>query len=158
MLCWRIKKCHGTLMNHCLTKHSLPTNYSAKTLADIAITTSKGITDMLVIVGGWDDTDVNRVYWEVDQVKEIIHLCDIPVDDLGVKWYHLCKIPQGFVITAGENRCLCKMFMPQQSHGWGYRILFSRGRPMRLSVSRVVLYLLGSFVGNRVAILYIQWW
>ena len=95
-------KTHGTLLDKSPMVYKLLFN----ALADVE-------TDTVVIAGGLEGEDdkrkINKVCWNVNKSNEIVHMCDITTDDLGVKC-SLCVIPQGFVITGGYRERLCMMF------------------------------------------------
>ena len=94
----------------------VPIVYKLLNMITVASRKSKTISNAIVIVGGQVGNDVNRVCWKVDHSDQITQLCDIPVDDLEVK-FSVCVIPQGCVITGGADKRLCMMFMLQQNHG-----------------------------------------
>ena len=65
----------------------------------------------LVVAGGQVQDKINRVCWNLDhsnQFKELIKIPDGVVLGLG---YSVCKTPQGFAITGGEDSDLCMMFI-----------------------------------------------
>ena len=53
-----------------------------KTSVDIAVETSKKMTDTVIIVGGQEGETVSDVCWKVDQSDAIVQFCDIPTDEL----------------------------------------------------------------------------
>ena len=118
-------KIHVSLLDRTPMVYKLLIN----TLADI--TTDSSIADTVVVIGGEEDDDtVSRVCWRVNPSTEIENLCEIPVDDLAVK-FSVCITPLGFLITGGEGKRLCIMYatkakswvklqdliVPRDSHG-----------------------------------------
>ena len=117
-----------------------------KTLAGIATDISKAITD-IIIVGGREGKRVSPVCWKVNQSNEIVHLCDIPDDDLAGN-ASVCKFPQGFVITGGAGSCLCLIFIAS-SRLWVKLQDITEDRQCHGSIFvEEILYVLGGYVGE----------
>ena len=86
-----------------------------------------------------------RDCWKVNQSTEIEYMCDVPVDDLAVG-FHVCIIPQGFVITGGEDKCLCIMFTAA-TRSWVRLQDLLEPRDSHGSICvKDVLYLLGGYL------------
>ena len=132
-------KTHDELLNKTLIVYKLLSN----TLADIATA-----TPMIAVVGGEDDDGkVSRECWEVNHPDKIVHLYDVPAEDLSI-CASICTFPQGFLITGGLDSRMCMMFIAS-SKVWA--------RLQDLQVERCahgsiyikgVLYLLGGYLGK----------
>ena len=62
--------------------------------------------ETLVIVGGQIEGVVSPVVWYLNQAKQFLELCKIPVEDLTPD-HSACKTPSGFAVTGGEDSDLC---------------------------------------------------
>ena len=72
---------------------------------------------MLVVIGGqsgWTLGDSNKVCWELNASLQLEKLCNAPRPSLRMG---VCKIPDGFVLTGGEDSTLCSMFV-LSTHSW----------------------------------------
>ena len=79
------------------------------TLADIAT-----LAETVVVVGGQErEGEESRACWQIKS-NQMEHLTDIPADtptdSLELYYPSVCKVPQGFVITGGNNSSLCFMY------------------------------------------------
>ena len=121
------------------------------TLADIATNTAKTRLDVVVVVGGEEvDDTVSRDCWEVNHASaEIAHLCDIPVDDLGLE-SSVCIIPQGFVITGGKDKRLCIMFTAATQSWVRLQDLIESRLSHGSICTNEVLYVLGGHLGKSI--------
>ena len=118
-----------------------------KTMADSAVTTSKTMTDMLVVVGGKEDGTVSPVCWKVNQSKEIVHLCDIPDGTIGGS-SSVCKTPQGFLITGGVGSRLCMMFIAVTKSWVQLKDMLIIRQAHGSICIKEVLYVFGGFIGK----------
>ena len=73
---------------------------------------------MFVVLGGqhgWRAGDLNKVCWELNASLQLEELCSIPEHPFR---FGVCKIPDGFVLTGGQEGCtLCSMFV-LSTHSW----------------------------------------
>ena len=64
---------------------------------------------MLVVIGGNnDEDDLNKVCWKLSASLQFEELCKIPGHPLR---FGVCKIPDGFVLTGGDNSTMCSMYV-----------------------------------------------
>ena len=103
--------------------------------------------DTIVVVGGQEDDKVSRACWKVDQPDEIVHLFDIPVDDLTTK-FSVCAVPQGFIITGYAAKLLCMMFIASTKSWVRLQDLLEYRHGHGSICIMEVLYILGGFLGE----------
>ena len=70
----------------------------------------------LMVIGGQVDEEMSPVCWNIAEAGQFEEFCDIPSVDLQCR-HSICKTPQGFAITGGENSDLCIMFLAA-SRSW----------------------------------------
>ena len=61
---------------------------------------------VVVIVAGVINGAVNRMCWKLNEKNQIEEFCQISAHDLA-RNNSVCKTPQGFIFTGGENSDLC---------------------------------------------------
>ena len=132
-------KAHEELLNKTLIVYKLLSN----TLADIATGTPK----IVVVCGEEDDGNVSCDCWKVNHPDEIVHMCDIPAEDLAGK-FSICAIPQGFVITGYAAKPLCLMFIASTKLWVRLQDLLDNRHGHGSICVKEVLYVFGGFVGK----------
>ena len=93
--------------------------------------------------------EVNKVCYKLDQSKQMVKLCDIPVD---LKQRHsICETNVGFALTGGESSDLCMMFIAS-SKFWVRLQNMIRKRYSHGSICvRDVLYVIAGWESNNKA-------
>ena len=120
-----------------------------KTSSDIRADTYKRLNDSVAVVGGQEvnTNKVNPVCWLVNHSKGIVHLCDIPLENLGIR-FSVCKIPQGFAISGGLGTCLCMLFITSTKSWIRLQNLLEERRLHGSAFVKEVLYVLGGYLGK----------
>ena len=117
-----------------------------QTSADATTETSETLTDSVVVVGGQQGDEASEVCWKVNNSAEIVQLCDIPGDDLGIN-ASVCMAPQGFVVTGGSGSSMCIIFMASTRSWIRLPDMLTTRRCHGTICIHQVLYVLGGCVG-----------
>ena len=150
-----ITKAHEALFDKVPMVYKLLLNTPVDTSTNTPSTstnTPKDKNDIIFILGGKvydDDGDVvvSRDCWKVNPSTGFENMVNIPVEDLAVD-FSVCMIPQGFVITGGEDKRLCIMFTAA-TKSWVRLQDLLEPRDSHGSICvKDVLYLIGGYLGR----------
>ena len=133
-------KTHETLFD----KVPMVYKFLLTTIADIGTDMPETRNDMVLVIGGKENDNVNRQCWKVSPSAEIEHMFDIPVEDLAVE-FSVCFVPHGFIITGGDNSRLCIMFTTATKWVRLQNLMQSRDCHGSICV-KGVLYVLGGYI------------
>ena len=111
-----------------------------KTSADV-------MTDSIAVVGGRHDNEANKICWNINQSDEMVQLCDIPVDKLGIN-FSVCMTAQGFVATGGLESNICIMYITLTRSWFRLQDMLMMRQSHGTICVKQVLYVFGGFVGN----------
>ena len=145
----QLNKCSAEGLKHAMQTYELlidktPMAYKLllKSLASIATH-----TDTVVVIGGEEGDQVNSACWKVEHPNEIVHLCEIPDDDLASQ-FSVCETPQGFCITGGVDSCMCMMFIAATKSWFRLQELQVQRHGHGSIYVKDILYVLGGYCGT----------
>ena len=70
--------------------------------------TKKNSQIKFVVIGGQHNRSLNKLCWELNTSLQLKELCQIPDHSFR---FGVCKVPDGFVLTGGEDSTLCSMYV-----------------------------------------------
>ena len=135
-----ILKTHEALLDKRPMIYKLLLNRSADAESD------RIMTDSVVIVGG-QESNANEECWKVSQSNQLVKLCNIPVNALGVN-HSVCTVPQGFVVSGGAGSDMRIMFITSTKSWLRLQDMLAKRQSHGTICVKEVLYILGGVVGS----------
>ena len=101
----------------------------------------------VLVIGGQVDETLNRVCWNITEANQFEEFCKIPSVDLKCR-HSVCKTPQGFAITGGEDSDICIMFLAATRSWLRMQNMLSKRHAHGSSCVKGFLLVLGGYVNG----------